>query len=627
MNLLAPSALIFLLTLPVIIVFYLLKRRRVEKVVSSTLLWERFLAESQANAPFQKLRKHLLMFLQLLLAFLMVMALTRPYFQGQQKTRGLNIILVDASGSMMSRDESPTRFEKARGMARQIIEGMTDGASATLIRMGPRAEVVQSSTSRKGLLLAALDRMKPSTGPAASTEALQLAESLVRNPSAFADAETAQSIIPESQIHIISDGGIDGLDELATRNLPLSFHPVGNRISNVAITSVDARPSPEAPGRQIIFVQLENASDSPVTTVMSLYFNDDEVTNRPVEIEANSEFRAVFEVEQRDDGIYRVTLNHEDDLPADNTAWIISRLPGPVRVLLVSTGNAFLEKALSSIQNVTLSRQSTFPSSGTEDEYDAIISDGVAPEGDYLVTDTLWINAVPQTWFPEPPTELEAPVITSADPDHPALRFVSLDQLLVARASNITMPPWASPVVQSTSTPLIIEGELDGHRQLWIGFDILESNWPRLVSFPIFMANVVSWLSEGGENSDLTSQVTGSTLQFRPEPAATAKVTFPDGNSEVIEPDPSTGQIYLSRTDTPGVYSFVVETNRIDIAVNAIHRSESLVRPAASIRLGEVMSIQGSDIQEAQKEIWPWILLGVLMIASFEWWYFHRRTA
>ena len=67
MNFLEPAALLFGLSLPVVVVFYLLKRKRVLKLVSSTLLWQKFLAETQANAPFQRLRHNWLLLLQLIL--------------------------------------------------------------------------------------------------------------------------------------------------------------------------------------------------------------------------------------------------------------------------------------------------------------------------------------------------------------------------------------------------------------------------------------------------------------------------------------------------------------------------------------------------------------------------------
>jgi hypothetical protein len=50
MNFLVPAAFVFAAAIPVVIVFYLLKRKRTVRLVSSTLLWQKFLAETQANA-------------------------------------------------------------------------------------------------------------------------------------------------------------------------------------------------------------------------------------------------------------------------------------------------------------------------------------------------------------------------------------------------------------------------------------------------------------------------------------------------------------------------------------------------------------------------------------------------
>ena len=51
-------------------------------LVSSTVLWQQFLNETQANSPFQKLRHNWLLIIQLILLALAVFALTRPYFAG-----------------------------------------------------------------------------------------------------------------------------------------------------------------------------------------------------------------------------------------------------------------------------------------------------------------------------------------------------------------------------------------------------------------------------------------------------------------------------------------------------------------------------------------------------------------
>ena len=69
MNLLNP--LNFLWAIPLlggIVALWMLRLKRQDVTVSSLYLWNSLLQETQANAPFQKLRRGLLLFLQLLAA-------------------------------------------------------------------------------------------------------------------------------------------------------------------------------------------------------------------------------------------------------------------------------------------------------------------------------------------------------------------------------------------------------------------------------------------------------------------------------------------------------------------------------------------------------------------------------
>src|SRR3954466_11203804 len=65
-----------------IIALYFLKLRRRPVEVPSTLLWRRCLEDLHVNSLFQRLRKNLLLFLQLLVALLAMLALLGPRVQG-----------------------------------------------------------------------------------------------------------------------------------------------------------------------------------------------------------------------------------------------------------------------------------------------------------------------------------------------------------------------------------------------------------------------------------------------------------------------------------------------------------------------------------------------------------------
>ncbi|HKF53943.1 MAG TPA: BatA domain-containing protein, partial [Blastocatellia bacterium] len=98
-----------------IIVLYLLKLKRSRHVVSSVLLWRRAIQEMEANVPFRKLRRNLLLILQLAALALIVLALSRPAVTSHALAQGSTVLVVDATASMGARDEnngSETRLER-----------------------------------------------------------------------------------------------------------------------------------------------------------------------------------------------------------------------------------------------------------------------------------------------------------------------------------------------------------------------------------------------------------------------------------------------------------------------------------------------------------------------------------
>src|SRR5689334_10935704 len=97
-----------------IVLMYILKLRRKDVVVSSTYLWRQVIRDVQANAPFQKLRKNILLLLQLIAIAMLVLAVSRPFW----KSKGLGgrsvVIVVDTSASMAATDTGRTRLDDAK---------------------------------------------------------------------------------------------------------------------------------------------------------------------------------------------------------------------------------------------------------------------------------------------------------------------------------------------------------------------------------------------------------------------------------------------------------------------------------------------------------------------------------
>src|SRR5918997_651187 len=157
MGLLAPFGLLLSLLVPVVIAMYLLKLRREERTISSTFLWQRMVRDVEANAPWQKLRRNLLLLLQLLVLLALIFALARPFLT----TTGISgrnlILIVDRSASMASTDAGGARLAAAKREAQRLVNQLLDNGRATVIAFGGRMEMPISASSDRRELRKAID--------------------------------------------------------------------------------------------------------------------------------------------------------------------------------------------------------------------------------------------------------------------------------------------------------------------------------------------------------------------------------------------------------------------------------------------------------------------------------------
>ena len=624
MSFLSLWSLLFALSLPVVVTFYLLKRKRVVRLVPSTVLWQRFLAENQASAPFQRLRNHWLMWLQLLLLLLLVLALARPYFSGRLGQGALQIVVLDASASMQATDESPSRFERARREALTLVDGLKTGFGASSQQMlvmiaGANAEVRQSATSEKAALRRAIESAQVTDSPTRLAEALRVAATLTKDR---ADAE----------VHLFSDGAGVDLTEFERVDLPLVFHRVGQRNNNLGIVSLDVKANPENPAQRAVFASVNNFSGVPVESLLELRLDGELVETKSISAGPTNTTPVVFLANQSQDGVFTVRLTQSDDLLADNEASVVSLLPEPVRVLLVSRGNRFLEKAIvaagPNIEVVTVPDYTAASPAAA-----VVVLDDVAPT-EWPGANLLAIHVANTNWFEGGIGTLEAPPIVDWKNTHSLLRFVNFDTVQIAEAMEVRTPTWAVSLVDSPAAPLVIAGELGRQRIVWVGFDTLQSTWPLRISFPIFIANSIEWLNPASAAAERLTLRSGDPFRLPlaeslvPEGTVlSARVKMPGGAERTIPLDSNARELVFGETATRGRYELTLGTNQMVFVANLLDAQESNLRPSEELSLGRRGTVVATPLQRANLEYWRWFALAGLVVMMGEWWWFHRRTA
>ncbi|MCD6303683.1 MAG: VWA domain-containing protein, partial [Planctomycetes bacterium] len=262
---------------PSLVLLYFLKLKRREVPVSSTLLWKRAANDLQVNAPFQRLRRNILLLLQLLALAAVLVALAGPVLSLRAGPGRRFVLLIDRSASMNAVDAGgKSRLDRARERAKAVIESLRRpsplawnqaGDEAMVVAFDRRARVMCGFTSDKTRLAAAVEAVEPTDAVGSIAEAIKVARAFAQ--SAGTDENNRSSAGPAS-IELFSDGKITDLGEIDAVPGELVFHRVGSSSENVAITAMQARRSYDRADEVYVFATLSNFGRSPVTCDVQL---------------------------------------------------------------------------------------------------------------------------------------------------------------------------------------------------------------------------------------------------------------------------------------------------------------------------------------------------------------------
>src|SRR4051812_14746869 len=209
---------------------YLLKLRRDEAIVPSTLLWNRLVADAEANAPWQRLRRSLLLLLQLLLVLALAILAARPFVERPAGLARDLVLVLDASASMGATDVVPTRLAAAKQAAIDALRDLPSGGKVSVIAAGRTARVVATGSTDLGRVRQAIESITVTSSTGDLGDALRLASALaarsgdaqilVATDAALATTPTVKVEAPIRVLQVGREGQNQAIVALAIRSAP-----------------------------------------------------------------------------------------------------------------------------------------------------------------------------------------------------------------------------------------------------------------------------------------------------------------------------------------------------------------------------------------------------------------------
>jgi hypothetical protein len=612
------AGIILLLVPLLLILLYFLKLKRKPLQVPSTFLWKKSVEDLHVNSMFQWLRENVLLLLQLLTLLALIYAVMAFQVHGKSGEGAHYILMVDNSASMAATDVAPSRLHEAKRLALQEIDGRGDNDVGMVIVFNSSAEILQSYTSDKGLLRAAIEKIEQTERLTRIDEALGLADSLA-NPHQTSDDATVRpegaqpgkerTYVPAEGIpttlHVFTDGRFPDVPDFALGNLQARYHSVGSeQVENLGIVACSATRSQNDPNAVQVLVGVRNfvLREARVRVRLEVRVNDElqkiyeEPQDGPLVLpprvavgepaakdgaaDAPGEGFVTFQVSNLDDragAVLRAALvDNHDNFALDDEAWLVVGVVRKARVLVVGPHNPALHAFFDQPSAAKLAKVAYLAPADLKDDnkyrkpardgaYDLIIFDRCAPEteAELPLANTFFIDSVPPPWKRSEMKPLQNIDIKGRLKDHPLLRYLSsvhtigLTEAFRFDLKDPRVPP---------RTPRLIETD----RETAVLFTLARQSFTDLVmTFPILNSEgkwTTTWPLHLGFPLFLANVVT---VLGNVEDGTEAEIVRP-GGAKVIRPDRAMQTIEIEGPD--GKSETVTRSLRADFVYGPVPR-------------------------------------------------------
>ena len=648
-------------TVPLLIFFlYFLKLRRVPLEVPSTYLWSRTVEDLHVNSLWQRLRNNLLLWLQLAAVGLLALSCLNPGCDGTELSGDRFIFVVDRSASMSATDtpDGRSRLAEAKQQICAIVDQMKSSDVAMVISFCDDAKVEQSYTNTKSLLKKKVNGIRQTQRSTDLTEAL-LAASGLANPGRSSDQESEIDIQVADALNatlmIFSDGAFESVTDFQMGNLSAIYHPVGSPVeppANLGITAFSLNDQMESDGEVQVFARLQNSGLEKQTVGVSLLVDGELADAQQVEVDginsATLNFDLSGDIAQIANAIpLELRIDATDCYMQDNVATCVLNPPRIIKTLVLTDDRSFLELAtttdrLQKFANVEFKDREFLETEEYKENtvlgaYDLVVYDQCVPKTMPRCS-SIFIGALPPTGWKEL-KKLETSPIIDVNQAHPVMYDLQMSRVNILEAIAMKGPQGSTMLLQSTEGAIMAIGARGNYEDLVIGFPLtkiddkgvttVNTDWPRLLSFPIFIQNAVLTLGGASQFGRSKNYRPGQLVQLKPRlPYPEIEITAPSNNTTSLKASQE-NQFLYSDTQQCGVYS-VTGKNDEDVdhlfTVNLLDRQESNLEVRDNLGLGLEEITAQPETQVARKQLWIWLVLTALAVITVEWLIFNKRV-
>ncbi len=602
-----PSALLLLAgAIPLILFLHSLKPRGRKITTTTMFLWERILRERPLGTRLGwLLRNNLLLILQLLAALALIAALADPSLRHFGSASGDWVVVVDLSASMKAKGRNGSRFDAARREYLALVDDLRSAQKMMVIGAGAQPRLLAPFTADKRRLRELARELEATDAPGRVKDAILFAHAFLKRGST-------------DRVLVISDGAFTGAEEFTKSAAHYRFISVVGGKDNIAIVGFEVRRHPERSSPAEIMVHVRNFTPKAVRVPLVLKLNDKTLIRQDVDIGADDRRVLIFPYEGSLNGTLIARLEVDDDFTTDNQAYLALSDSAPVRVLYVGPGNPYLSQLLRFFANVQLSFAPRWDEEAMHSAppFDVVIFDRVTPpalkQGNFILIDTV---------APNLPIDfkgtMQNPRIVAPLAKHPLTDGLNLGDLRINEALRIGVRDEGTVLARSEQTPLLYALDKGKLRLLFFGFDLMASDLPLRVAFPILLHNALEWFHPDQLEFPAQTTQAGAPIALRlPNNDGTLEITTPSGKKEIF--NSASNPLVFTDTFQTGFYSYQSANHNGRFAVNLFDEDESQIQPRASLGAAAKKGEEESAATESGLTLWPALLGAVLAVLGLE---------